>query len=150
MGMSIIYGEKKGGRRRKLAYIILGLAIAAVIASIYYATRPQPEEVIAERSGDLLGALELLSIEYGEAVQNGEVVKESEYKGAREVMDRAMELFREMKPYAMKIDPKLAEEIEKDMERLKEMVHKKSSPEDIAGLTEQISQDIKSFQLKRS
>ena len=146
MGTSIIYGEKKGRKRKKLGYLVAGLAVVAIIVSAYYITRPQPEEVIARDSGELLGALELLSIEYGEAVENGRVVKESEYEGAREVMDRIMDLFGQMKPYAMLVDPEPVESIERDLERLESMVHEKSPPGDVDGLIEQISGNIRKLQ----
>lgn len=142
---SIIYGEKKRDRRKKLIYLAAGLAALGIIASAYY-LRPQPEEEIARYSGDMLGALELLSIEYGEAVENGEVVKESEYEGAKEIVDRVIDQFRRMKPYAMKVNPELTLNMEGDLNKLRSMVYEKSSREDVNRLIEQITRDVKDLQ----
>ncbi len=140
--MSVIYGEKKRNLKKKLGYLIIGLAI---ITSAYYATKPDPAEVVATESEKILGALELLGIEYEEAVENGKTVKETEYEGAKKIMNRITELFTQMKPYATQLNPKLTEDIEKDLNRLKSMINEKSSPKDVNQLIEQTSKNIKNL-----
>lgn len=141
--MATIYGEKKGGRRKKLVIFMVGLAVGAVFLSAYYKTKPEPEEVVVRHSDDILGALEILSIEYSEALENGNVIRESEYEGAKLILGRVIELFEKMKPYAIRIHPELAEDIERDLGKLSFMINETSPIEDVDPLIEKISEDIK-------
>ncbi len=144
--MGTIYGERKDERRKKLAYLAAGLIIIIALISAYYVMKPEPEEIITKNSEKMLGALELLSIEYEEAVENGKVVKESEYEGAKNVMNMIMDIFTQMKPYAMQVKPDLVESIERDIAVLNSMIYEKSSQDEVNQLIEKISRNLRRLQ----
>lgn len=145
---SIIYGEKKSERKKKLLIIAAVFVVFALVLIAYYTTRPEPEEAVARYTQDMLGALEILKIEYSEAVENGVVVKKSEYEGARVIMERVMKQFADMKPYAIQIDSKRTEEFERDLDLLKSMVDERSPPKDIDRLIDKISSGLREFPSK--
>jgi hypothetical protein len=140
---SIIYGEKKGERRRKLAYAVSLFLVFAVILSAYSLTRPGPEEVVSRHTGEILGMLEVLGIEYGEAVEAGTVERESEYEASKRIIDRVHDRYAKMRPFAREMNPGLAEEIETKLERLRAGIYGTSPPEEVLSLIEEISQDLR-------
>ncbi len=140
--MSVIYGEKKKDRRKLLRYLAVILVVAALIAAGYYFLKPNPREVIKKNSQEILGYLDLLAIEYSEAVENGRVVQEEEYGASLEILEKAITSFEAMRQYAEEINPDAAERAGALIKELENKINDKASPDEVASLIDDLGKVI--------
>jgi hypothetical protein len=85
-----------------LAGLLLGLALGGDEGT-------GPEEAFRDARSQLsqaAGLLEVVPVEYGQAVVRGEIVKaqEAEYRGARSAVERSRDLYREARPALAVVD----------------------------------------------
>lgn len=85
-----VYRDPAGRRSRLLAAAIVAAAVVGAIAGFVLARATDDDPTLAEQVAELrdelapaLSALELVTIEYREAVRDSEVVEQTEYDAAR-------------------------------------------------------------------
>ena len=85
---------------------------------------PDPLDALASLRATLAaaaGTLEVVDIEYRESVQDGAVVSQPEYEGARDALTRSRQRYAEARPALRELDPNLvtdADALYQDIERL--------------------------------
>jgi hypothetical protein len=126
-----------------LAAALLG---GAVGFGLGWAVRGEPavDPVAAIREvrtglASVTGTLEIVEIEYAEAVEDGQVVSEPEYGGARDALARARGRYRGLAPALRSMDPEAADEAELLFQELEGQVEDRASPEDVAATIAQLS-----------
>jgi hypothetical protein len=110
--------------------VIIGVALATV-----FANEPDARDLVEEMRASLAGAggvLEVVEVEYEESVEDGEVVAEPEYRGARAALDRSRERYDEGAETLAAFSPAAAREIEESYERIDDLMADVESPEAIA------------------
>jgi hypothetical protein len=68
-----------------------------------------------ERSADVL---DIVTVEYAEGIDDGRVVSEPEYQGARRAIQRSRELYADARPVLAYVDAELATRIDHAFQRL--------------------------------
>jgi hypothetical protein len=81
----------------------------------------EPEEALAPARASLqtaAGTLEVAAIEYTESVEDGEVVRPPEYRGARDALERSRRSYLEARSALAALQPGVVEEIDAGYEEL--------------------------------
>ncbi len=132
-----LYREAR--RRRKwLPVAVAGLAALALIAGIVIGRATAPERSLREAVRDVQenarlasDALELVTIEYREAVSDGEVAAETEYQAARDGVERAREAFEGIRDELAVLDSTETRRADEALAELERLVARRASPDDV-------------------
>jgi hypothetical protein len=98
---------------------------------------PDPAEVLGEVEAALWGAegsLEVVEVEYGESVTDGEVVATPEYEGARAALASSRNRYLEVRQAVASVAPNNAAEIDRAYDELKRLVDERAPTEQVASL----------------
>jgi len=87
---------------------------------------------VRESLREVTDALELVAIEYPQAVQAGEVVAETEYAAAKADLERAQQVFARERPELDVLMPAEAARAERELEELGELIGARASPDEVA------------------
>ena len=120
-------------RGRRLVAVIAAVAVIALAAAGYMALREGGEgggeDMLAERLRSLRSTLDLMMIEYGEAVENGSVRLESEYQVALSLARRAAEIYNEVERELANIDREASARLGELVYEILEMVEAREDPD---------------------
>jgi hypothetical protein len=101
-----------------------------------------PVAAISEvRAGlaSVAGTLEIVEIEYAEAVEDGQVVSEPEYGGARDALARARGRYRGLAPAHRSMDPESASEAGMLFDQLEGQIEDRAAPDDVTATVTQLT-----------
>lgn len=112
---------------------VLGAAAGLVVALVLAASDDEPDlaeavEALREDVRPAIGALELVEIEYTEAVRRGNVVAESEYEAARSSLEQARASFEAARADLELLDPAATEQAAAMLARLDELIGRRAYP----------------------
>jgi hypothetical protein len=127
------------------AGLVVGVAGGWLIAA-----RSEPDTTEAARSirsslDRAAGSLEIVGIEYREAVRGREVVARAEYEGARDAALRARSLFAEIRQPLAVLDAEAAAEITADLNGLVEAVESTAEENDVAQMASSTEDRLRAF-----
>lgn len=91
------------------------------------------------------GSVEIVGIEYREAVRDGEVVARAEYEGARDAALRARSLFAEVREALAVLAPEAAAEIAGDLNDLVEAIESTADEGDVAEIVSSTEARLRAF-----
>jgi hypothetical protein len=116
-----------------LAGLLLGLALGG-------GDDTSPEEALRDTRSQLsqaAGVLEIVPIEYEEAVRGGEIVqgREAEYRGARSAVQRSRDLYLEARPALLVVDAQAVRAIDGAYARLARAMAARAPPETVTRQT---------------
>jgi hypothetical protein len=125
--------------------LVAGGAAGWIIGS---GSEPDPVEAVRSLRSTLAGvggALEVVDIEYSEAVDEGEVVAESEYRGARAAAVRARSLFTEVRQPLALLAPDPTSRIQDNLDALVRAIDSTADEEEVAEIAATTSELIADF-----
>jgi hypothetical protein len=133
-------------RRRAPALVaagVLGALVGLAAGLLLSAGREaDPEEALAPARASLqsaAGTLEVAAIEYAESVEDGEIVRPPEYRGARDALERSRRSYLEARPAVAALQPGLAEETDTGYEELAAAMADKAPDADISRRARQLA-----------
>lgn len=133
-----LYREPR--RRTRWLALALGLVLAVGFLAGYLAGRaggdsePSLTAALARlqrQARPAADALELVAIEYPQAVRDGRVIAESEYKAAQGDLERARTTLARLRPELELISPAQAQSAAKELARLAALVESRSPPPEV-------------------
>ena len=141
--------RQAGGPSGRLA---IGVGLAALVLggaagfAIGRGTAPEPtlDELIADARTGLrpaLSAIELVGIEYGEGVDGGEVVAETEYEAARSQAQVAVDTLAAADDLRA-LDPDGVAAAEREVARVQELVGQRADEQDVDAALDAASEDV--------
>jgi hypothetical protein len=112
-------------------------------------TAPEPalEDAVATLQREVRGAtdaLELVTIEYEQAVVNGAVTAETEYDAARADADRAREIFTSHREELALLSPDEVAAAETALQQLGEQIEALADPDEVTATAEEAMQALRS------
>ena len=129
--------REPGRARRRRRRVAGGVAVAALVVALLVAllaggdsgppSRAQRANAASAAAGEALDGLELLQIEYGQAVRAGRVVAPTEYDAAQADVDRARATLLAHKPDIAAVDPEGVDPIIRALDRVAIAVHQRVS-----------------------
>jgi hypothetical protein len=125
--------------------LLIGGGVGWLIAR---AGDPDPAEAIRSIRASLSevsGALEIVEIEYGEAVEGGEVVARPEYDGARAAALRARSLWDEVSVSMELLAPQQASEVASEFDRLMAAIDSRADEAEVAEATRTMRNLLREF-----
>lgn len=125
--------------------LLIGSGVGWLIAS---AGDPDPTEAIRSIRASLsevAGALEVVEIEYGEAVEDGEVVTRPEYDGARAAALRARSLWEEVSVSMELLAPQQTSEVASEFDRLMAAIDSTADEAEVAEATRTMRDLLREF-----
>jgi hypothetical protein len=111
-------------------------------------TEPDPVDAMRKVRSRLTmaaSALEVVAIEYSEAVEAGEVVAETEYEGARSAAARARDLFDEVREPLTTLAPQTTADLASRLEDLIEAIDDTASEAKVAELVDATASTLENF-----
>jgi hypothetical protein len=121
---------------------LIGLLLGLLIGWGLLRPEPDPAEVVGTiRSGlvSAAGTLEVVGIEYAESVEDGKVVAEPEYEGARSALASSRERYLEARPGVTAISPDTASSIDRAYDDLERSIERRAPEEEVTELTESLA-----------
>ena len=144
-----IYRPSRPRGRAVAVTAALCLAIGGFVGwAIGNASEPDPVEAVRSIRSSLSGvngALEVVAIEYAEAVDGNEVVAEAEYEGARSAAERARSLFGEIRAPLELLAPDSTEEIDAGLDDLVEAVDSNADEDDVTAMARATAELLANF-----
>src|ERR671918_2632349 len=122
---------------------LIGLLFGLLIGWGLLRPEPDPAEVVGTiRSGlvSAAGTLEVVGIEYAESVEDGNVVAEPEYEGARSALVSSQARYLEARPGVTAISPDTASSIDRAYEDLERSIERRAPEAEVTQLTESLAQ----------
>jgi len=136
-----IYRPPKPRWRVAVGAGLAGLLVGAVAGFAAGDKEPDPLEGARALQVDLTraaGPLEVVAIEYEEAVPAGEVVAEAEYQGGLAALRSSRGRFEEVREALSVFDPARTDEIAAGYDELQRLMESHADPEDVRALTEEL------------
>jgi hypothetical protein len=137
-------------RRLWLPVAVAGLAVLALVAGVVIGRSTAPErslrdavENVQENARTASDALELVTIEYREAVANGEIAAETEYEAAQDGIERAHEAFEGIRDELAVLDPGETRRADEALEELERLVARRASPDDVDRVAAEAARSIR-------
>lgn len=133
-----LYREPR--RRTRWLALVLGLVLAIGFLAGFLAGRaggdsePSLTAALARlqrQARPAADALELVAIEYPQAVRDGRVIAESEYKAAQEDLERARTTLARLRPELELISPAQVQSAARELARLAALIESRSAPPDV-------------------
>jgi hypothetical protein len=132
-----LYREVGGGARR-LAIVAALALVAGLAGGIALGRASKGEPSLADKVADVRdeyqqvpSALELLAIEYPQAVRGGRVVAQTEHTAAKADVEHARKAFEGFRDDLRAIFPQRVETADRQLRELAELVAKGASPEQV-------------------
>ncbi len=138
-----IYRPPKPRWRAAVVAGLLGLVIGGIIGFAVGDEEPDPVEGARALRVDLAratGPLEVVAIEYEEAVPDGEVVAEPEYQGALAAFRSSRGRFEDVREALAVFDPSRTEEIAAAYDELQRLMEAHADPDEVRAATESLSE----------
>jgi hypothetical protein len=137
-------------RWRATAVAAVVCLVAGGAAGWLIGSRSEPDPIEAVRSiqsslAGVSGALEVVEIEYAEAVEDGETVAQSEYEGARAAAIRARSLFAEVRRPLQVLAPAAVSQIDTNLEALVGAIDSTADEAEVAEMVATTSELIDKF-----
>jgi hypothetical protein len=124
-------------RRTVIVALVAGL-VGGAIAGLLIGRASESEPSLAEQVEELRAraqavpsALELVTIEYREAVRGGAVVAPTEYQATVDAANRARQVFAEIRPEVEVLDPAGAAEVQRSIEELARLVEDRAASDSV-------------------
>ena len=137
-----IYRPSKPRYRIVPVAAIVGLLVGLLAGLVLAGGDPEPVEAVREIRTTLTEAssvLEIVEIEYEEALEDGSGDGNAEYEGARDALERSRSLWAEARPSVDLLAPQEAEEIDSLYEELGDAVADEALPEQVNELIAELS-----------
>jgi signal transduction histidine kinase len=131
---------REPGRRRARAAVVAGIfsLLAGGLAGFLIGRASEDEPSLAQQLAELqervrpvLNALELVTIEYPEAVRNGDVVAETEYGAAASQAETAAVTVSGAREDLEAISPAETARLERALEDLQELIEERAEPAEV-------------------
>jgi hypothetical protein len=123
-----------------------GLFVGVAAGLIVAASRPaNPVEDLRALSSSLeasAGTLEIVEVEYGESVEDGEIVQRAEYEGALSALRRSRNRYSEVEGAVEFIDRGAAQSIDSRFDRIQNMVSERADPGSVRKLLNGLAADL--------
>lgn len=126
-----------------------GVVVGLLLGLVAFNQEPDPALALREVRASLTNAasvLEIVEIEYSESVADGEVVRDTEYQGAKDALARSRASFREAKAALAVIVPGQVDRIEAAYDEVERLMAEpapvaelKAATEELAKLLEEVS-----------
>ena len=133
-----IYRPERPRRRPRLSVLLLGLVVgAAIVGLLVRDGDPSPEERNAAVRTALIeasGLLEIVEIEYAEAVENGRVVAETELEGAEDALSRSGARYRSVRTELVALNLDVVAEIDAGYAAMEAAVGERTEAERLSDL----------------
>jgi hypothetical protein len=114
---------------------LIGLVVGAGAALAFSARRgPDTAAVVAAARAALLearGTLEVAAIEYRESVRGTQIVRRSEYRGARAALERSRRSYLRARPALRALAAPTASKIDRTYDRLDRMMRATAPPQQV-------------------
>ena len=125
--------ERRGRRWRSymLAAAILAVAVGSLAAALLLAGGGGDE--VYKALTEIESSVDVALIEYYEAVEDGEVVSEGEYRAALRLVDRAIESFESVRQQLEALDPESARLLGETLYRIRGMMEGLEDPDSVEG-----------------
>lgn len=133
-----------------LVACLFGGAIVGLVAGLLIGSGdPDPAEAVApakQSLNDALIVLDVLDVEYSEAVSGGSVQNRSEYDGARSALERSRAAFEDARPALQALDPQRAEAIGGAYAQLQGLVADAADPSSVSAAIVELKDALKGNQ----
>ena len=140
-----IYRPPRPRYRIVLVAAAVGLVVGLVCGLILGSGDPDPEEAVREVRVILTEAsslLEVVEVEYAEALEDGSGEGEPEYEGSVDALTRSRARWTEARPALRLIAPGSAEEIDALYAELERAVEDEALPEEVNGVIADLSRAL--------
>lgn len=141
-----IYRPPKARWPLALAAGIGGLLLGLLLGLALKSGDPDPTEAAQNVKAELLsaaGSLEVAAIEYDEAVEEGEVVREAEYRGALDAVTSARSRYADVRPALAQLSPALAAGIDTAFDNAEQMMQDSAGEEEVASALRNLERLLK-------
>ena len=142
MAVKVPYGAR---RRRWRIAIPLAALVLAVIVVLLSASSGEDRESVRPKLESLKSTLDLLTIEYREAATGTRGGLESEYEAAKNLTERALSLYQEVRRDLDTLSPELSGRLRDTLQELGNAVNNRESPERIEALAREAMSVIDSI-----
>jgi hypothetical protein len=119
-----------------VAAAVAGCVLGAAASLTWSATRPPDVRAVVASSRDALldarGTLEVVQVEYGEAIRAGRVESRAEYDGALGALARSRAAFARARPILAALAPATAQRIDRAYDELRASMRALEAPESVA------------------
>jgi hypothetical protein len=143
-----IYRAPRPRWRATLIGVVVALVVGIGIGFLLGGSEPDPEVAVQEMASELnrtSGTLEVVSIEYSEAVEDGEVVSEPEYEGARAAAIRARSSYDSVREPLALLVPGAVAELDAAFDDLIAAIDEIAPEEDVTQAAEDTSRLLDDF-----
>lgn len=138
-----IYRPAKARWPTALAAAIVGLLVGLLVGYLAFGrAEPDPAEALRELDATLTGAagvLEVAEIEYAESVEDGEVVREPEYQGALDALERSRTRYEEVKGALESVAPDATARLDAAYDELESAMSARAPDDEIADLIDRLT-----------
>ena len=132
-----IYRPPKPRWPLAVAALVAGLLIGLALGLALGGEEFDATEAATEISGTMAsaaGSLEVAAIEYAEAVENGEVQTEAEYRGSIDAVRSSKDQYAEVEPAVESIAPETASEISAAYTEVEELMSNVGDEQEVEAL----------------
>lgn len=144
-----IYRPPKRRWPALVALLVLGVALGLGAGLLIASRAPDPAEAVAPAKRALSQAavvLDVLEVEYSEAVSGGSVQSRSEYEGSLSALERSRDAFEEARPALEALAPQRAADIDDAYERLRELMEDEADPAEVSGAVAELEGELRGDQ----
>ena len=143
-----LYREARGGVRRLAIVAVLALVVG-IVAGFALGRVSKNEPSLAEKVGDtreryreVPDALELLRIEYPQAVRGSQVIARTEYDAAKADVERARESFDAVADDLRALAPQRVDLAGRQLDALADLVAKPAPPEQVLNQAQKVRETL--------
>ena len=122
--------------------VVAGTLLGLLIGFLVWGRQdPDPVEALSRVRSSLQSAaatLEVVGVEYRESVRDGQVVRETEYRGAQDALSRSEERFAEARPALELIEPDTVRRIERGYDDLAGLIAERTDAREVDAALQQL------------
>jgi hypothetical protein len=141
MAVKVPYKPRRRGRIAAIA----GIALLAAALAWVAATRGADDGRLESELGELKSVLDLLVIEYREALKSRDSLLESEYEVSRNLSEKALEIYRRAKAEMEEVSPADSKRLGELLEEIRRAVDSREDPAVVESLVEEATRIIDSI-----
>ena len=134
--MAVRVPYKRRNKARLLA-LLAGLALAASVAWLLVNGEDREEGGLESGLEELKNVLDLLTIEYREAMKGNSAPVESEYQVSKNLTDKAIEIYSKLKAGLDKISREDSDLLGRTLEEIRRAVYEREDPGKVEALVEE-------------
>lgn len=141
-----IYRPPKARWPLAAAFGIGGLVVGMAVGLGLGGSDPDPQEAGREIETALVsaaGSLEVAGVEYEESVQDGEVVKQTEYEGALGALESSRTRFREVRSVLVSLFPSQVEPINDLYAEIEQLMRSRTDAEEVSAALQELESVLK-------